>query len=79
MTSQTQTPLIDFLRQDLGVSNASISVALKSCHYNPGPLPLILWQYGLISLEQLNDVFDWLETSSMVASCPGEHQPAIIR
>ena len=25
-------------------------------------LPMILWQYGLITLEQLDLIFDWLET-----------------
>lgn len=55
--------LIEFLTQDLGVSSASIKTALKSCQQQQGPLPVILWQYGLISLEQLNEVFRWSETS----------------
>jgi hypothetical protein len=25
------------------------------------PLPMILWQYGLITLEQLAQIFDWLD------------------
>ncbi|NJK40517.1 MAG: DUF2949 domain-containing protein [Acaryochloridaceae cyanobacterium SU_2_1] len=66
MTVEPQIPLIEFLKQDLGISHDSIKVALNSCDYNPGPLPLILWQYGLISLEQLNDIFDWIETSSIL-------------
>lgn len=63
MTSQRSQKLIEFLTQDLGVSTASIKIALKSCQQQQGPLPMILWQYGLITLEQLNDVFHWIETS----------------
>jgi len=24
-------------------------------------LPMVLWQYGLITIEQLDQVFDWME------------------
>ncbi|CAA9283859.1 hypothetical protein AVDCRST_MAG92-3740, partial [uncultured Coleofasciculus sp.] len=29
----------------------------------PNLLPITLWQYGLITLVQLDQVFDWLYTS----------------
>jgi hypothetical protein len=29
----------------------------------PNLLPMILWQYGLVTLEQLDRIFDWLETA----------------
>lgn len=54
--------LIDFLQEDLAISTASISVALRHSEQDPGPLPMILWQYGLITLEQLDKIYDWLET-----------------
>ncbi|WP_299407132.1 DUF2949 domain-containing protein [Acaryochloris sp. IP29b_bin.148] len=63
MIPQRSQKLIEFLTQDLGISTASIDIALKSCHQQQGPLPVILWQYGLITLEQLNEVFHWAETS----------------
>lgn len=63
MTAKRYQKLIDFLTQDLGVSTESINIALKSCQQQQGPLPVILWQYGLITLEQLNDIFHWIETS----------------
>jgi hypothetical protein len=36
-------------------------MALRHCEQDPGPLHMILWQYGLVSLEQLEQIFDWLE------------------
>ncbi len=63
MTSATYSKLITFLQEELSISPSSISIALRHSEQDPGPLPMILWQYGLITLEQLDRVFDWLETA----------------
>ncbi|MEM1308429.1 MAG: DUF2949 domain-containing protein [Cyanobacteria bacterium P01_D01_bin.71] len=55
--------LIRFLQDELDVSQASINVALRHCEQDPGPLPMVLWQYGLISLEQLEQIYDWMEAA----------------
>ena len=54
MGSATYTRLIRFLQEDLAVSAAAISIALRHTEQDPGPLPMILWQYGLVTLEQLD-------------------------
>jgi hypothetical protein len=38
-------------------------VALKHSEQDPGPLPMILWQYGLVTLEQLEQIYDWMEAA----------------
>ena len=53
--------LIQFLQQDLGVSVEQVELALRQIRETPDQLPMILWQYGLISLGQLDQIFDWLE------------------
>ncbi|MBW4420109.1 MAG: DUF2949 domain-containing protein [Myxacorys californica WJT36-NPBG1] len=53
---------IGFLQDELSLSTASISLALRYREQNPGPLPMILWQYGLITLEQLDRIYNWLES-----------------
>jgi len=55
--------LIKFLQDELDVSQASINMALRHCEQDPGPLPMVLWQYGLISLEQLERIYDWMEAA----------------
>lgn len=57
-----QAKLIDFLQTELAVSGDSIGIALRSNLQNPSELPMILWQYGLVTLRQLEQIFDWLET-----------------
>ncbi len=51
-----------FLQEDLAISKASIAIATRRLEQDPGPLPMILWQYGLVTLEQLDKIYDWLET-----------------
>ncbi|MBW4486898.1 MAG: DUF2949 domain-containing protein [Trichocoleus desertorum ATA4-8-CV12] len=62
MAPATYSRFIRFLQEDLSISAASIAIALRHREQDPGPLPMILWQYGLVTLEQLNCIFDWLET-----------------
>jgi len=48
-----------FLREELAISGDELAIALQ--HKQPGdPLAMLLWQYGLISLSQLQQIFDWL-------------------
>jgi hypothetical protein len=55
--------LIQFLRDDLRLAPSSIEMAIKYRERDQGPLPMILWRYGLITLEQLERIYDWLETA----------------
>jgi len=59
--TRSNTQLIHFLQKELALSAAAIAMVLRHSEHDPGPLPMILWQYGLVSLEQLEQIFDWLE------------------
>jgi Protein of unknown function (DUF2949) len=59
----TYSRFIQFLTDELALSNSSIDFALRHRENACDPLPMILWQYGLISLEQLDRIFAWLETA----------------
>lgn len=55
----TQQRLIRFLAEDLSISPSSIAMAMRYSQQDRGPLPMILWRYGFVSLEQLNQIFEW--------------------
>jgi Protein of unknown function (DUF2949) len=55
--------LLRFLRQDLAIPTADLRLALRYSEHTPSLLPMVLWQYGLVTLNQLNQIFDWLEQS----------------
>ncbi len=52
---------IQFLKQDMGVSIDQIDLGLRNIQGDPTQLPMILWQYGFVNLEQLDKIFDWLD------------------
>ncbi|ABG53138.1 MAG: DUF2949 domain-containing protein [Trichodesmium sp. St16_bin4-tuft] len=56
----TTNLLINFLQEELALSPAAISVARKHSETSCGPLPMVLWKLGMISLHQLQQIFDWL-------------------
>jgi hypothetical protein len=54
--------LIGFLQEDLAIPADAIALALHQCEQAPNLLPMMLWQYGLVTLNQLDRIFDWLES-----------------
>jgi hypothetical protein len=62
MVATTQNRLLRFLKEDLRLPSDSIDLALRHCDKSSGSLPIILWHYGLITLDQLSSIYDWLET-----------------
>ncbi|MBE9013571.1 DUF2949 domain-containing protein [Pseudanabaenaceae cyanobacterium LEGE 13415] len=60
--------LIQFLTDELKVSSNAIALAMQQCEQSPNLLPIVLWQYGLINLSELEQIFDWMAASTCVIS-----------
>ncbi|MFP4298691.1 MAG: DUF2949 domain-containing protein [Spirulinaceae cyanobacterium] len=56
---------IQFLQDELAIPSESIAIALRHEEQNLqlSHLTMLLWKYGLISLKQIDLIFDWLETA----------------
>ena len=52
-------PLLRYLRQDLGLSDNALELGLKQSQLEQAPLPAVLWRFGLISVEQLDQLWTW--------------------
>jgi hypothetical protein len=50
-----------FLQQELDLSRDDLAVALNNQHQPSDPIPMLLWQYGLITRVQLQRIWDWLD------------------
>ena len=63
MSSQRQPPateeLLQFLQRRLGLSTSALELGQRQAELEQAPLPIVLWSFGLLSLQQLEDVFDW--------------------
>jgi hypothetical protein len=61
--SQADLPkLIDFLHLNLNLPDDSVQLALKKSQPNYSNLPVVMWQYGLVNLPELNKIYDWFES-----------------
>ena len=67
MSSQRQPPatdaLLQFLQRRLGLSPSALELGQRQAELEQAPLPIVLWSFGLLSLQQLEDVFDWQKNS----------------
>ena len=52
---------LHYLKQDLGLSEAALALATRQQQPTTTELPIVLWNYGLITLEELGQIFDWME------------------
>ena len=66
ISSSPQPPptpaLLQFLRQQLGLSESALELGIKQSQLEQAPLPVVLWRYGLVSLEQFSRLLDWQDT-----------------
>ncbi|MEN9224150.1 MAG: DUF2949 domain-containing protein [Thermostichus sp. HHBFW_bins_43] len=69
--------LLNALQTELGIPEAAIAFVLKRQTREQGPLPILLWRYGLISLEQLVPVLEWCAgfETPIPASSPWRSDP----
>jgi hypothetical protein len=55
------TELGQFLQAELTISATEIAFVMEKQAELNAPIPMLLWQYGLVSRSGLNRIFDWLE------------------
>ncbi|TGG79897.1 MAG: DUF2949 domain-containing protein [Aphanocapsa feldmannii 277cV] len=59
--ARLDSELIAFLEQGLGLSSDAIDLGLRQSRTELAPLPITLWRYGLVSLRDLEAIYDWQE------------------
>ena len=58
-----QTQLVEFLKQELSIPSEAIALGLRQSGTAQNLLPIVLWQYGFVTIHQLSEIYDWLEGS----------------
>ena len=64
MKSAMYTNFVKFLKEELSLSNDSIDTVIRAVEDTSAPIPMILWQYGLVTLEELDRIYDWLHSKT---------------
>jgi hypothetical protein len=58
----TQAQLIEFLETEFGLPEAAIALSLKQAGSLTNLIPIVLWKYGFVTVDQIGQIFDQLET-----------------
>ena len=51
--------LLAYLKQKIGLSTSSLKLGIRQSELEQAPLPIVLWSFGLINLEQYQQILDW--------------------
>ena len=52
--------MIIYLLYELGLDESSIELGIKLSLKNNSPLPILLWSYGMLTLEELDKLYTFL-------------------
>ena len=56
---QPSPQLLQFLRENLGLSDNALKLGQRQAELEQAPLPIVLWSFGLLNLSQYQAVLDW--------------------
>ncbi|MEB3200764.1 MAG: DUF2949 domain-containing protein [Synechococcaceae cyanobacterium] len=56
--------LLRFLRHPIGLSESALTLGIRQAQLEQAPLPVVLWRFGLISLEQFEQVIAWQDSQA---------------
>ena len=60
MNNHLSREMIIYLLNDLGLEESSIELGLKLSIRNKTPLPILLWSYGMLTIEELDKLYSFL-------------------
>ena len=60
MNNHVSREMIIYLLNDLGLEESSIELGIKLSLKNNTPLPILLWSYGMLTIEELDKLYSYL-------------------
>tara|TARA_A100000164_G_C21694733_1_gene670657 strand:+ start:434 stop:628 length:195 start_codon:yes stop_codon:yes gene_type:complete len=60
MNKYSNRKIISFLMDEVGLEESSIELGLKLSIKNNTPLPVLLWSYGILTIEELDELYTFL-------------------
>ena len=60
MINCTNGKIISFLKDEVGIDESSIELGIKLSIKNNTPLPILLWNYGILTIEELDQLYSFL-------------------
>ena len=60
MNNYLHKEMIIFLFNEIGLEESSIELGIKLSIKNNTPLPILLWSYGMLTIEELDKLYSFL-------------------
>ena len=60
MNNFVSREMIFYLFNEVGLKESSIELAIKLYKKNNTPLPILLWSYGMLTIEELDKLYTFL-------------------
>ena len=60
MNNDLYKEMIIYLVNEVGLEQSSIELGLKLAIKNNTPLPILLWSYGMLTIEELDKLYSFL-------------------
>ena len=60
MINYSNRKIISFLIDDIGLEESSIELGLRLSIKNNTPLPILLWSYGILTIDELDELYNFL-------------------
>ena len=60
MNNYLSKNMINYLVNDIGLEESSIELGIKLSMRNNTPLPIMLWSYGMLTIEELDKLYSFL-------------------
>ena len=60
MNNYVSREMIIYLFNEVGLDESSIELGLKLSIKNNTPLPILLWSYGMLTIEELDKLYSFL-------------------
>ena len=60
MNNYLDKEMIIYLINELGLEECSIELGIKLSIKNNTPLPILLWSYGMLTIEELDKLYSFL-------------------
>ena len=60
MNNFVSSEMIIYLFNEVGLEESSIELGIKLSIKNNTPLPILLWSYGMLTIEELDKLYSFL-------------------
>tara|TARA_B100002052_G_scaffold109595_1_gene101145 strand:- start:169 stop:378 length:210 start_codon:yes stop_codon:yes gene_type:complete len=66
MNNYVSREIIFYLFNVLGLDESTIELGIKLSMKNNTPLPILLWSYGMLTIEELDELFIFISKDGLI-------------